>query len=258
MLSKNAIKLVKSLASKKSRLKESLFLVEGDKNVSEVLISNFKVEKLFATNGFLNRNKGIIKNSVAVEEVSENEIKKASLLKNPQNSFAICQLPQSEKLPGKINDNLSLYLDGIQDPGNLGTIIRICDWFGIGNIFCSPDTTDVFNPKVIQASMGSFCRVKVWQASYNDLMNISKSSVSVILGTFLNGEDIYTKDFPEKIIIVMGNEGSGIRAELEKKIEQKIKIPEFPQNNNKAESLNVSVATAIICAEIMRRKNYSK
>lgn len=258
MISKNTIKLIKSLAAKKNRIKENLFLVEGDKNVAEVLKSDFAIENLFATNEFLYRNKTNLKNAKTIVEVTENEIQKASLLKSPQNSIALCRIPSYEKLPGYFDGSLSVYLDGIQDPGNLGTLIRICDWFGIKNLFCSTDTADVFNPKVIQASMGSFCRVVVWQINYEELITIAKQSDAVILGAFLEGDDIYAGKFPEKALIVLGNEGNGIRKDLETKIEKKIKIPAFSRNKEKAESLNVSVAAAIFCSEFMRQKNYSK
>lgn len=258
MISKNTIKLIKSLTTKKNRIKENRFLVEGDKNVTEVLKSDFAVEKLFATKEFINRSESETRKAKSVLEVSHNEIKKASLLKNPQNSIAICKLPTHKKIPDKIENNLSIYLDGIQDPGNFGTIIRICDWFGIDTIYCSPDTTDIFNPKVIQASMGSFCRVTIQELNYDKIITLAQHSGAMILGAFLDGEDIYSEKFPEKALIVMGNEGNGIRAELERKIERRIRIPAYSNNREKAESLNVSVATAIICAEFMRQKNYSK
>jgi len=258
MISKNTIKLIKSLATKKNRIRENLFLVEGDKNVAEVLKSDFVIENIFATHEFLYRNKSNINKVKSIVEVTENEIQKASLLKSPQNSIAICSLPSKDELPGHFDGNLSIYLDGIQDPGNLGTIIRICDWFGIDQIFCSPDTADVFNPKVIQSSMGSFCRIRVYQVNYHELIAMAKKSEVEILGAFIDGDDIYANQFPHKTLIVLGNEGNGIREELERKMNKKIKIPAFSKNPDKAESLNVSVAAAIICSEFMRQQNYSK
>jgi len=261
MISKNTLKVIHSLALKKNRVKEKLFLVEGDKNVLEILASEFKVEKLFATDTFLNSNSFLVKKATEVNEVSESDIKKASLLKNPQNSLAICTLPEQNNLPEKITNNLSVYLDGIQDPGNLGTIIRICDWYGIREIFCSIDTADVFNPKVIQASMGSFCRVQVWKISFPEIEVISKKSQTEILGAFLEGKNIYTEQLPLKALIVVGNEGNGIRPEIEQKIKNKIKIPSLVESSAKAESLNVSVATGIIISEITRQhhfRSYSK
>lgn len=255
MVSKNTIKLIKSLALKKNRIKENLFLVEGDKNVSEVLSSNIIIEKLFATSSFLTNNPSFKNRVKQVSEVLQQDINHASLLKNPQNSIAICVLPETKELPKMLNSDLCIYLDDIQDPGNLGTIIRICDWFGINQLFCSPKTADMFNPKVIQASMGSFCRVEAWQTPFEPVVQLAKKSGVKIIGAFLDGENIYNQDLPKKALLVMGNEGNGISFDVAKVIEQKIKIPEFNQNPASAESLNVSVATAIICAEF-KRQNY--
>lgn len=257
MISKNSIKLIKSLANKKNRIKENLFLVEGDKMVAEVLESKFVVEKLYATNSFIVKNKQKIKNEKVVTEVTREEIGKASLMKNPQNSIALCTLPAEKEFPVKIDSDLSIYLDEIQDPGNLGTIIRICDWFGIEHLFCSPKTADLFNPKVIQSSMGSFCRVNVWRTAFETVAEIASKSEMKILGAFLDGENIYKQNFSSRVLLVMGNEGNGISAEIEKIVEKRIKIPEFNQNSKSAESLNVSIATAIICSEIKRQTNYS-
>jgi len=254
-MNKNTIKLIKSLALKKNRIKENLFVAEGDKIVSEVLTSDIKIEKLFATNSFLASRKPDLRNTCEVIEVTQNDIDRASLLKNPQNCLALCRPPTDSGLPGEL-DNLSVYLDGIQDPGNLGTILRICDWFGLFQLFCSTDTVDVFNPKVIQASMGSFSRVKVWKSSFTEIAEIADKSNTRILGAYLDGENIYTEKLPRKALIVMGNEGNGIRPELENKIEERIKIPSLSKNSNRAESLNVSVATAIICSEFMRQHQF--
>ena len=257
MISKNSIKLIKSLANKKNRIKENLFLVEGDKMVTEVLHSNFVVEKLYATNSFIVKNKPKIKNEKVVTEVNQEDIDKASLMKNPQNSIALCTIPSEKELPLKIDSDLSIYLDEIQDPGNLGTIIRICDWFGIEHLFCSPKTADFFNPKVIQSSMGSFCRVNVWYTAFEPVVELAAKSEMKVLGAFLNGDNVYTQKFPSRVLLVMGNEGNGISTEVEKMVSKRIKIPEFNKNDQSAESLNVSVATAIICAEFKRQTHFS-
>ncbi|MDO8953081.1 MAG: TrmH family RNA methyltransferase, partial [Draconibacterium sp.] len=191
MISKNTIKLIKSLAIKKIRAKENLFLVEGDKIVAEVLESKFQVEKLYATGTFLVKNKSKIKNAKIVTEVSREDINQASLMKNPQNSIALCALPAENKLPGRIDSNMSIYLDEIQVPGNLGTIILICDWFGIVLLFCSPKTADLFNPKVIQSSMGSFCRVEVFYTPFVHVAALADKLGIPVFGAFLNGENIY-------------------------------------------------------------------
>ena len=255
MISKNSIKLIKSLALKKIRLKENLFLVEGDKIVSEVLESKFKVDKLFATSSFLINNQQKIKNVTLVSEVNQGDIAQASLLKSPQNSIALCKLPDFKTHPEKPDASLWVYLDEIQDPGNLGTIIRVCDWFGIENLFCSPRTADLFNPKVIQASMGSFCRVELIYTPFEPVVRLASSLGIPIFGAFLDGTNIYEQKLPSKALVVMGNEGNGISPEIAAKIEKKIKIPEFNKNTKSAESLNVSVATAIICSEF-KRQNY--
>lgn len=256
MISKNTIKLIKSLEQKKFRIKEKIFLVEGDKNVSEVLDSKFCIEKLFATNAFLEKNGSNLKNVQVITEVTRDEISQASLLKNPQNCIALCTLPDTKTLPEKTVDNLQIYLDDIQDPGNFGTIIRICDWFGIKQLFCSTKTADLFNPKVIQASMGSICRVDIYYTPFEPVAKLATDSGVAILGAFLEGENIYEQNLPQKVLLVMGNEGNGISSEIENAIERRIKIPSFNFNEKSAESLNVSVATAIISAEFKRQRNF--
>lgn len=258
MIGKNTIKLIKSLPDKKNRLKENLFVVEGDKIVSEVIGSTFKIERLFYTGKFLE--KYSIDSSIlsATIEVSQDEIKKASLLKNPQNCIALCRLPDPAIFPSTIEDNLTLFLDDVQDPGNMGTIIRICDWFGISRLFCSPGCADVFNPKVIQASMGSFCRVEVISSVFLDVLALAKSQKIEICGAFLDGENIYTVDLRRKTLLIMGNEGNGINSQIEGLVVKRVSIPQFTVDNKGAESLNVSIATAVICAEFQRQFNYSK
>ncbi len=252
MISKNTLKLIKSLALKKFRIKEKLFLVEGDKNVTEVLSSGYKTEKLFATGAFLSENAERLKKVAEVTEVESIDIKKASLLQNPQNSLALCSLPDRPIFPASLSVNLSIYLDDIQDPGNLGTIIRICDWFNVEFLFCSPNTADLFNPKVIQASMGSFCRAEIIKTSFEPVHQLAQLSETPIYGAFLDGKNIYTAQLPKQAILVMGNEGRGIGKEIEGRIGKRVKIPGFSTKNNRAESLNVSVATAIICSEFKR------
>lgn len=258
MISKNTIKLIKSLSVKKYREKEGLFLVEGNKMVAETLRSNCKVKKLIATPEFLQTLKTGINYAIEITEASQEEIKKASLLKNPQSSIALCEIPENENLPENIGKGLSLYLDGIQDPGNLGTIIRMCDWFGIDFIFCSPDTADIYSPKVVQASMGSIFRTKLFYIpttfffQKESLMNIP------VFGAFLNGNNIYTENLPANAILVVGSEGSGIRKEIEPFINKKITIPEFAKSNGNAESLNVAVAAGIICAEFKRQLFFAR
>lgn len=226
-----------------------MFLTEGDKNVVEVLNSVYSVRELFATETFVRQNKEAVQKVKAVTVVNPEEIRKASLLQTPQNCLALCEIP--EQTTPELIKGISFYLDGIQDPGNLGTIVRTCDWFGMTTIYCSPDTADLYNPKVIQATMGSFCRVQVIETELYDIARlIDKSGVNVY-GTFMNGKNIYTETLAENVIVVLGNEGKGIRPATEKMVNQKISIPSF--SNSGAESLNVAIAAGIICSEFKRR-----
>ena len=252
MISKNRTKLIQSLRSKKNRLKEQLFLVEGNKNVAEVLASTLVVEELYATSDFLFENQHFAQNAMRVIEVEKEAIRKASLLQNPQSSLAICKIPPAENIPQRLNENLSIYLDEIQDPGNLGTIMRLCDWFGIDQLFCSTDSADAFNPKTIQASMGSFCRVRPIVVDFNELAEIAHLSNAPIYGAYLEGKNIYSETLSAKALMVVGNEGNGINVGWENEIDRKISIPSFSTNAQHAESLNVSMATAIILSEFKR------
>ncbi len=252
MISKSKIKLVKSLALKKHRQKEHLFIVEGDKNVAEVLNSGFRVKELFATETFLKNNAPTTEKAEKITEARREELKKASLLQTPQHSLAICELPPAGELPRQL-EGWSFYLDGIQDPGNLGTIVRTCDWFGIDRLFCSPETVDIFNPKVIQASMGSFSRVNVSYLPFKKLAGIASASGVKIVGTFSDGQSIYSTPLPGKAIIVLGNEGKGISREVENSIDFRLGIPGAHALSSGPESLNVAVTAGIICSEFYRK-----
>lgn len=254
MIGKNTIKLIKSLAIKKYRMKEGLFLVEGDKIVSEVLHSQIKIKELIVTPEFDTSSAYNHKHVERTSEADYKELKQASLLQHPQNSIAICRLPKQQVLPDELNASLSIYLDGIQDPGNLGTIIRICDWYGIENVFCSSDTVDLYNPKVIQASMGSFMRIKFIEARFETIAELAHKSNTQLFGAFMDGDNIYKEVLPEKALLILGNEGKGIRSTVESLIDRRISIPNFSNKATKAESLNVSVAAAIICSEFKRMR----
>lgn len=251
MLSKNKIKYIQSLSRKKVREKEKAFLVEGDKLVLEALQSNFEISLICCTEEFSKNNNISNDSSHELIIAKPDEIQKASLLKSPQEALAVVKKPDYDlQLPNLI-DELSIALDFIQDPGNLGTIIRIADWFGIKHILCSENTVDCFNPKVIQASMGSIFRVMVHYVDLPKTLNeLSKNGLPVY-GTFLEGNNIFTSKLTEKGLLVMGNEGNGISPEVEKSVTQKIHIPS--SNEQGSESLNVATATAIICAEFRRR-----
>jgi len=256
MIGKNKIKLIKSLSFKKYRQKYGLFLVEGDKNVREILISDYQVNELYATENFLESDEKIISHALKINKVNTSELKKASLLVQPQHAMAICPIPVSKrKIPGL--KKLTLYLDGIQDPGNMGTIIRICDWFGIEELICSPCTADVYNPKVIQASMGSFCRVRISYMPFEKIAGLAGELKIPVFGTFIEGVNIYKEILPDNALVVLGNEGCGISKEASQMIEYKIKIPSFCKKEESAESLNVAVAAGIVCSEF-KRQTYSK
>jgi TrmH family RNA methyltransferase len=187
-------------------------------------------------------------NNVDCVEITADELRKLSFLQHPQQVLAVFYMPRLNEIPEP--QGLCLALDGVQDPGNLGTIIRIADWFGIETIYCSQDTADAWNPKVVQATMGSIARVNI---VYTQLKELLKKSSLPIYGTLLDGENVYSKNLSADGIIVMGNEGNGISADVREIVTEKLLIPSY-RNGDTAESLNVAIATAIICAEFRRRR----
>ena len=252
MLTKNQLKLVRSLELKKNRKKEGLFVAEGPKVVGDLLRAGFVPHSIFMVQGssFL---------------VTDDELRKLSFLQHPQEVLAVFEIPSPGSLPfreglgvgslpsllgGVGGRPLSLALDGIQDPGNLGTIIRIADWFGISTIYCSEDTADAYNPKVVQATMGSLAHINI---VYCDLVALLQQYNGPIYGTLLDGNDIYQQELSQEGIIVMGNEGNGISQRVRPLITHKLLIPNFNINSETAESLNVAIATAITCSEFRRR-----
>jgi TrmH family RNA methyltransferase len=238
LISKSQIKLIRSLQQKKYRSKLKLFVAEGPKVINELLTAKFKLHSLYATVGNLFT-------GVNSEIISDEEISKISFLKNANNSVAIFTIPEQKK-PRK--EGITLLLDSIRDPGNLGTIIRLSDWFNVSNIICSSDSVDCFNPKVIQATMGSISRVSI---SYCDLTTyLSLSDLPVYAGT-MDGKNIYKEKLPENAIVIVGNEANGISDTLLNLTTHKIGIPRFG-NNHQTESLNVAVATAILFSEFKR------
>ncbi len=220
-----------------------MFLVEGNKNIRELFSSEYKINEIFSINPT-----ELDFPDVNILEISDRELKKISFLQHPKDSVAVCEIKGNTFLE---NCAIQLILDGIQDPGNMGTIIRLADWFGIEQIICSEDTVDFYNPKVIQASMGSFTRVNI---VYQNLKEVLENSTNVNLGTDMSGENIYTFPFPEKINLILGNEGNGIRPETEQLLHHKITIPRFG-NHQSAESLNVSMAAGIILGQIFSKKS---
>jgi TrmH family RNA methyltransferase len=242
MLTAHKIKIFNSLDKKKFRQKYNLFLVEGNKIITELKKSSYKIKEIFSINpselDFLNTETHLI---------TERELKKISFLQSPKDSVAVVELPETRILE---NQNIQIILDGLQDPGNLGTIIRLADWFGIEQIVCSADTVDLYNPKVVQSTKGSLARVNVF---YTDLNVFLKKSSSENIGTDMIGESIYDCKFPEKFNLILGNEGNGMRPEVEKLVSKNITIPRFGKTQS-TESLNVSMATSIILGQIFSEK----
>ena len=249
MISKNLVKLVRQLESKKGRLLHHLYVAEGPKVVGDLMevttpLRVFAVKEWWETQERLPGSNDMI--------VTYEELQRLSLLQHPQQVIALFPLPQNERPSQSVG--LILALDGVQDPGNLGTIIRLADWFGINTIVCSFGTADAWNPKVVQATMGSLAHVFI---HYTDLPAFlsSLSADTPIYGTFLDGENIYNQTLTTHGVIVMGNEGSGISPNVSQHINRKLYIPNFACSCHSAESLNVAIATAITCSEFRRRGN---
>lgn len=254
MLSKAIIKLIRSLDQKKHRVENNLFVAEGHKIVGEIIKSDIKIKFLIAVKDWLAENKKLPKTEVF--EVTEKELQQISFQKTPQQVLAVCTIPDKKLHFDDLINSLTLALDDIQDPGNLGTIIRIADWFGIKNIIASTSTADLYNPKVIQATMGAFARVNVNYYSLPEFFNKVQSETSLpIYGTTLTGENVYKQKLTNNGIIVMGSEGNGISNEVLKVLTKQLYIPHFQSNSPTSESLNVATATAIICAEFRRQQN---
>lgn len=250
MLTKNTIKLIRSLELKKFRTRENSFVAEGPKVVGD-LLAVMRPKMVFATSQWISENNT---NGIDVEMVSEDELSRISFLQHPQQVLAVFPMPsydESIDYAKELKGRLTLALDSVQDPGNLGTIIRIADWFGIETILCSHETADAYNPKVIQATMGSIARVRI---IYTDLTKTLEAIASEmpIYGTFLDGENIHSRQLPQEAVIVMGNEGKGISQEVARLVTDRVLIPNYPTGRPTADSLNVAIATAITCAEFRR------
>ena len=256
MISKNQIKYVHQLELKKFRKQEGLFIAEGHKVVGDLLAAGYTPRQIFATKDFIpllsNRGQGWSDQAI---EVTEEELSRLSLQQHPQQVLALFPIPsysfRPHLTPSTQEGKLSLLLDNIQDPGNLGTIIRIADWFGIDTVFCSTGTVDAWNPKVVQATMGSIARVHIIYIEPQQLFDSLPKDFPVY-GTFLDGENIYTQQLSANGLIVMGNEGNGISDAVRSRISRRLLIPDFHRGDT-ADSLNVAIATAITCSEFRRR-----
>jgi len=253
MISKNQIKHIQALHSKKNREEEALFIVEGIKLVTEFINhQKFTVKEVFATIDYINVYKDILENkAISFTEITEADLKKISHLTTPNQVLAVVKKTNQSIDTSLLNTAITLFLDDIRDPGNLGTIIRIADWFGIKQVICSPTTTELYNPKTLQASMGAVLRVNVVSMTFNEVLN--KTQNLPIYGAVLEGENIYTTSLKHGLLVI-GNEANGISQEVLQKITHHITIP--AANSNGSESLNAANACAIICSEFHRQLTY--
>lgn len=248
MFSKQQQKYVQSLQIKKYRQEHQRFLVEGAKSVQELLKSDLETELLLCTPKFFIENEKTLE-KISIEQISQTELEKLGTLQSNDSALAVVKMRENTPLIADA-DEFSLVLDDIRDPGNLGTILRIADWYGIKKVICSETSVDFYNPKVVSASMGSFSRILVYYSEISEYFeNIVNNKNIEIIGTFLNSENVHRFDFPKSGYIVLGNESNGIGAEVEKLITKKITIPRFGE----AESLNVGIATAVVLDNLRRR-----
>ncbi|PLX13554.1 MAG: RNA methyltransferase [Marinilabiliales bacterium] len=256
MLSKNKIKFINSIKKKKYRDIHQCFFVEGEKIVDELLHSDMSIIRIFATSTWIQSRHLELNNidNKELVEITDEDLKKISALSTPNKVMAVAKKSEYSYTFDNIKSKLNLFLDNINDPGNLGTIIRIADWFGIEDIFCSLESVDVYNPKVVQASMGAIYRTKV---HYVDSIDFLQKAIQLngfnIYGTFLEGKNIYEEELKENGLIILGSESHGITENLKPFINKKLFIPSFPSNMETSESLNISIAAAITCAEFRRR-----
>jgi len=237
VISKNQIKFIKSLSLKKNRVKAQLFVAEGEKIVNELLNSEFEIENIYATKQFSGLN-SCPKSAVTL--VSNEELSRISNLTSPNNVLAIVKISQQQS---EKNHGITLVLDDVNDPGNLGTIIRMCDWFGVTQLICSKSTVDCYNPKVVQSAMGSLFRFDI---KYLELTTYLADIDTPIYGAYMNGVDVKVQEIPNKVHLIMGNEANGISESISKYITNKVSVKNIGQ---KAESLNVAIATSILLHE---------
>lgn len=249
MISRTRIKWIKSLEMRKYRLQEKAFVAEGPKLVGELLPYSTPLY-IAATKDWLDANRHLLRAVKEVDEVSQTELERASLLRTPQSVLAVMPIPERRLDISSLQKKLVIALDSVQDPGNLGTILRIADWFGIHEVLCSEGTADVYNPKCVQSCMGALARVEVF---YCNLPEVLGQVEMPVFGTFLDGTDIYKEELSGEGIIVMGNEGNGISQPVAKLVNRRLYVPNYPKGSLTTESLNVAVATGIVCAEFRRR-----
>lgn len=250
MLSSNSIKYIKSLQHKKFRKEYGLFVAEGSRLVDDIISSELIVDSIFHTEEWEPTR---LAQEIKCELISGKEMSRISGLTTPSSVLAIVKTPHAKPNLSNLEKSFTLALDDIQDPGNLGTIIRLADWFGIETIICSPATADAFSPKVVQSSMGAIARVEIVYTDLEDVLEYAVKRGIAVYGAFLEGENIYTATLDNYGIAVMGNEGNGISGKVGKLIPNRITIPSFAGKGRGSESLNVAMATAVICSEFRRR-----
>lgn len=256
LIPKSKIKLIKSLEYRKFRSLHKLFVAEGNRMVADLLTSSIEADTLYATSRFLHENSHILPASHQVIECTQEEIKSATLLRSPQEAILVGRIPTYNLQTVDPLNNLILCLDCVQDPGNLGTLVRIADWFGITDVVCSPDTADVFSPKAVQSTMGSIGRVKVHYSDLPAWLDSYNGERATVMGAFLDGTSIYDCHIPPTGILIMGNEGNGISELVAQRVGLRLTIPSDHAAGKGPESLNVAIATAIICGEYFRQKNF--
>ena len=254
MISKNRLKYVRSLEMKKYRKADGVFVAEGPKLVGD-LLDVLECTYLVATPDWLSANALWVERQrgVEIDEVTEDELRRVSFQETPQQVLAVFQQPvYSVDVNEVVRKQLCLVLDDVQNPGNLGTIVRLADWFGIEHIFCSKGCADIYNPKTVQATMGGIARVQVHYVDLPEMLSSLERGIP-IYGTFLDGDNMYQKTLENRGLIVMGNEGKGVSKEVEALVTERLYIPNYPEGRDTSESLNVAIATAIVCAEFRRR-----
>lgn len=244
-MTKAEIQLVRSLADKRARTEHGLFVAEGAKLIGELRASELRIRKIFALEGVFE--------GPGIETVTPRDMERLTLLKTPNNSLALVEIPHRTLRPDDLAGRLTLALDNVQNPGNMGTIIRLADWFGIRDILCSEETADCFNPKVVQATMGAILRVRVHYVDLPRWLARAAAAGIPVYGTFLEGENLYESPLTPDGILVMGNEGRGIGPDAARAVSRKLLIPPYPADRRGSESLNVAMATGIACAEFRRR-----
>ncbi len=254
MISKNKAKFIISLQKKKVREEEGLFVIEGDKLVKEFLSAKVPVKTLIAKKEFISALNPLLKECIdEIEDASYEELKHISTLKTPHNALAVIPVPLQKMTPEEMLEKLCVALDSVQDPGNLGTIIRAAAWFGIKNIVCSSDCVDLYNPKVVQASMGAILHLNVHYSDLKKFVSLANGKNIPVFGTVLNGESIYQHKLGSKGIILLGNESRGISDELMPFVTNKIMIPGMSRAMPGIESLNVGMAASVVFSEFFRR-----